>query len=256
MLNIEITELLKAGAHFGHKTDRWNPKMKPYIFDIRQGTHIINIRKTVSGLEHASNFLGKISSQNKSILFVGTKRQARPIIVAEAERAGVFSVTERWLGGTLTNFKTIRNSVSKLKELEKQLHEKGSERLTKKEILMLQKKREKLERYLSGIKEMDMLPSAIFVVDVKHEGIAVHESKILGIPVVGIVDTNSDPDPIDYIIPANDDAMRSVALITQYLADAILLGKTQHKDEEPVPEKDGDSDIEEEILEKIDLIQS
>lgn len=256
MLNIEITELLKAGAHFGHKTDRWNPKMKPYIFDVRQGTHIINIRKTVSGLEKASNILAKISSQNKPILFVGTKRQARPIISAEADRAGVFSVTERWLGGTLTNFKTIRNSISKLKELEKQLHEKGSERLTKKEILMLQKKQGKLERYLSGIKEMDMLPSAIFVVDVKHENIAVHEAKILGIPVVGIVDTNSDPDQIDYVIPANDDAMRSVALITQYLADAILLGKIQHKEEESVPNKDEETEIEDEILEKIELKES
>ncbi|MBN1149975.1 30S ribosomal protein S2 [candidate division WOR-3 bacterium] len=253
MLNIEITELLRAGAHFGHKTDRWNPKMKPYIFDVRQGTHIINIRKTVSGLEYASNFMAKISSEKKSILFVGTKRQARPIIVSEAERAGVFSVTERWLGGTLTNFKTIRNSISKLKELEKKLHEKSSERLTKKEILNMEKKKEKLERYLSGIKEMDMLPSAIFVVDVKHENIAVHEAKILGIPVVGIVDTNSDPDPIDYVIPANDDAMRSIALITQYLADSVLLGKSQHKEEQPIEEKGEESEIEEEILEKIEL---
>ncbi|MGC9366305.1 MAG: 30S ribosomal protein S2 [bacterium] len=254
MLNIEVTELLKAGTHFGHKTDRWNPKMKPYIFGSRQGTHIINIRKTISQLEDACNVMSKISAQGNYILYVGTKRQARPIVTAEAERAGVFFVTERWLGGTLTNFRTIRNSVNKLKELEKLLHERDSENLTKKEILRMEKRRDKLERYLGGIKELDQLPSVIFVVDAKHEQIAVHEANILKIPVVAMVDTNTDPDPVDYVIPSNDDAMRSISLIISYLTDAIILGQSKKK-EEQLPPEEITPGIDEKVAEEMELEQ-
>lgn len=255
MLNIEVTELLKSGTHFGHKTDRWNPKMKPYIFGARQGTHIINIRETIRSLESACNIISRFSAAGDYILFVGNKRQARPIVTSEAERAGVFYVTERWLGGTLTNFRTIRNSVHKLKDLEKTLHDKTTEKLTKKEILRLEKKRDKLERYLGGVKDMEHLPSVLFVVDAKYEHIAVHEANILGIPVIAMVDTNTDPDPIDYIIPANDDAMRSIALITSYLADAVILGGSKHKEDEIEPEEIAPG-LDEKTIEEMELSES
>jgi len=252
MLNIEITELLKVGTHFGHKKDRWNPKMSPYIFGVRQGTHIINIKKTLVNLEAACNAIAKIAAEGKNILFVGNKRQARQIVSEKAEQAGVFYVTERWLGGTLTNFRTIRKSIHKLKDIDKLLHDQSSEKLLKKEILQLEKKRDKLERYLGGIKEMDNLPGVLFVVDAKYEYIAVHEANILNIPVIAIVDTNTDPDPIDYVIPANDDAIRSIGLITNYLAEAVILGKSNKKEDNTEPQEIS-AGLDESTIEQIEL---
>lgn len=234
---VTMKELLEAGVHFGHQTNRWNPKMKRFIFGARNGIYILDLQKTLRNIKEIHNTVKKIISDGKSILFVGTKKQAQDTIYEEATRCGMFYVNQRWLGGTLTNFKTIRNSISKLKNIEKMKEDGTFEKFSKKESLTIEKDRIKLEKYLGGIKDMGSLPGAIFVVDPKKEKIAVHEARIIGIPIIAIVDTNCDPDEIDYCIPGNDDAIRSVRLITAKIANAVLEAK-----ERKVP------DVEEEMM--------
>lgn len=224
MANVTMKELLESGVHFGHQTRRWNPKMKPYIFGARNGIHIIDLQKTVRLFKIAYEFIVRTVSEGYSVLFVGTKKQAHDAIVEESERCGMFYVANRWLGGTLTNFQTIRKSVGRLKELEAMKEEGGFARYTKKEALKLQKELSKLEKNLGGIKDMDELPGALFVVDPKRERIAVREARKLGIPVVAITDTNCDPDEIDFIIPGNDDAIRAIRLFCSRIADACVEG--------------------------------
>jgi len=222
---VTMKQLLEAGVHFGHQTRRWNPKMAPYIYMERNGIYIIDLQQTVKKFEEAFDFVRSVVSEGKTILFVGTKKQAQETIKDEATRCGMFYVNQRWLGGMLTNFKTIRKRVYRLKELEKMEEEGAFELLPKKEVARLRAEREKLERFLRGIKDMDELPGAVYVVDPRKEKIAVAEARKLKIPVIGIVDTNCDPDEIDYIIPGNDDAIRAVKLITSKIADAVLEGK-------------------------------
>ena len=217
----QVEELLKAGVHFGHQSSRWNPKMKRYIFAARNGIHIIDLRKTLEALEAAKRAVRDVTLQGDRVLFVCTKRQLRPIIEQEAQRCGSFYVTERWLGGMLTNFSTIRKQIRRLKELERGIDEGQYDVYTKKEQLMLAREREKLDKYLGGVKDMGRLPGALFVVDAKKELIAVKEANKLGIPVIAIADTNADPDLIDFPIPGNDDAIRSVQLICGAMADAV-----------------------------------
>jgi len=224
MPRVELDALLQAGAHFGHLTRRWNPKMKPYIFMERNGIHIIDLKKTQEMLDSACNVVSNIVAEDKKVLFVGTKPQAKDVVTEEAKRCNAFYCTERWLGGMLTNFSTIRKSVKRLTNIEKMETDGTFESITKKERLFLNREREKLQDVLSGIVEMSRLPGALFVVDVKKEAIAVNEAKRLGIPVVAIVDTNCDPDGIDYPIPANDDALKSVQLITKAVAEAVVEG--------------------------------
>jgi small subunit ribosomal protein S2 len=219
-----MKELLEAGVHFGHQTKRWNPKMKKFIFGKRNGIYIIDLQKTLKQFREASNFVTQLAAAGKNILFVGTKRQAQDAIYEEANRCGMFYVNTRWLGGTLTNFSTIRKSIHRLKEIEGTLAQEDNENLTKKERLRLEREREKLQKNLAGIKEMDELPDALFVIDPKQEYIAVKEANILGIPVVAVVDTNCDPDVIDYVVPGNDDAIRAIRLFTSKVADAVLEG--------------------------------
>lgn len=226
MAIIEMKELLECGVHFGHQTRAWNPKMKPYIYQERNGIHIIDLKQSLTLVEKAYEFLKKEVEEGKTVLFVGTKKQAQEIIKKEAERAGVYYVNSRWLGGMLTNFKTIRNSVERLKKLEKMEEEGVYDLLTKKEVLELKKEYEKLNTNLGGIKEMEKLPDIIFVVDSEMEKIAISEAKKLNIPIIAMLDTNSNPEGIDYVIPANDDAIRSIALITEKMANAIVAGKT------------------------------
>jgi small subunit ribosomal protein S2 len=222
-VSITMKELLEAGVHFGHQTKRWNPKMKKYIFGKRNGIYIIDLQKTLKLFKEASAFIADLSSAGKRILFVGTKRQAQDAILEEANRCGMFYVNNRWLGGTLTNFTTVRKSIERLKEIETLLGDAEKE-MSKKERAALDREREKLQKNLIGIREMDGLPDAIFVIDPKKEYIAVKEAKKLGIPVVAIVDTNCDPEDIDYVIPGNDDAIRAIRLFTQKIADAVLEG--------------------------------
>ena len=219
---IEMRDLLQAGAHFGHQTRFWNPKMGPYIFGARNKIHIINLEHTVKAFNEALNYVNGLASKKNKVLFVGTKRAASGIIAEQATRAGMPYVDHRWLGGMLTNWKTLRQSINRLKELEKQAEDGTFAKLTKREALERTRDMEKLERSLGGIKDMGGLPDAIFVVDVDHEAIAIKEAKNLGIPVIGIVDTNSNPDNVDYIIPANDDAIRAVTLYVTSMADAII----------------------------------
>lgn len=222
---ISMKQLLEAGVHFGHQTRRWNPKMAPYIFAERNQIYIIDLQKTVKLINEAYDFVRDVVAQGKPILFVGTKKQAQESIKEEAIRAGEYFVNERWLGGMLTNYKTIETRIKRLFELEK-MEENGTlELLTKKEKALLLGEKEKLERFLGGIKNMPELPGAIFVIDPRKEKIAVHEARKLGIPVVGVVDTNCDPDEIDYVIPGNDDAIRAVKLLTSVIADAIVEAK-------------------------------
>jgi len=222
---VEVAELLAAGCHFGHLTRRWNPKMRPYIFMERNGIHIIDLMKTKSLLDDASNAIAKIVAEGKRVLFVGTKKQAKDILREEAVRCGQFYVSERWLGGCLTNFTTIRKSVKRLTNIEKMESDGTFDKITKKEGLFLSREKEKLNKVLSGIVEMTRLPGAIFVVDIKKEGIAVKEARRLGVPIFAIVDTNCDPETVDYVIPANDDAIKSVQVVTRAFADAVLMGK-------------------------------
>ncbi len=227
MPRVELADLLSAGAHFGHLTRRWNPKMKQYIFMERNGIHIIDLKKTQQLTEEACNALANVAAEGKKILFVGTKKQAREVMRTEAIRCGQFYITERWMGGALTNFTTIRKSVKRLTNIEKMESDGTFDKITKKEGLFLTREKDKLNKTLSGVVEMTRLPGALFVVDVKKETIAVKEANKLGVPVFAIVDTNCDPDGIDYIIPANDDALKSVELITKTVADAIIEGKNR-----------------------------
>ena len=222
---VSIKELLEAGVHFGHQTKRWNPKMKEYIFGSRNGIYIIDLQKTVRLFKEAYKFITDTCGKGGTILFVGTKKQAQDSIMEEAKRAGMFFVNHRWLGGTLTNFRTIKKNVERLKKLEAMKEDGSIEVLPKKEVLQLEKERVKMERTLGGIKDMTKLPDGIFIVDPRKERIAVHEARKLGIPLVSIVDTNCDPDEIDYIIPGNDDAIRAIRLISSKVADACLEGK-------------------------------
>ena len=222
---VSMKQLLEAGVHFGHQTRRWNPKMAPYIFTERNGIYIIDLQKTVKKLEEAYLFVRDVSAAGGSILFVGTKKQAGDSIKEEAERAGAHFVNARWLGGMMTNFQTIRRRIARLEQLQKMQEDGTFDRLTKKEAAKLALEIEKLEKFLGGIKDMKRLPGALFVVDPRKEKIAVAEAKKLGIPVVAIVDTNCDPDEVDYVIPGNDDAIRAVKLISQTMADAIIEGR-------------------------------
>ncbi|MEZ5503204.1 MAG: 30S ribosomal protein S2 [Halioglobus sp.] len=226
-VQVSMRDLLQAGAHFGHQTRYWNPKMDQYIFGARNKIHIINLEYTVPAFNEALAMVARLAGNKNKILFVGTKRAAGKVIKEQAERAGMPYVSHRWLGGMLTNYKTIRASIKRLRDLETQQADGTFERLTKKEALMRTRDMEKLERSIGGIKDMGGLPDALFVVDVDHERIAISEANKLGIPVIGIVDTNSNPDGVDYVIPGNDDAIRAVKLYVTAVADACLLGKIE-----------------------------
>ncbi len=222
---VSMKQLLEAGVHFGHQTRRWNPKMSEYIFTERNGIYIIDLQKTVKKIENAYDFIREISSEGKSVLFVGTKKQAQDSVKEEAERAGAYYVNARWLGGMLTNFSTIRRRIDRLKQLRGMEADGTFDLLPKKEVIKLNLEIEKLEKFLGGIKEMKSLPGALFIVDPRKERIAVAEAKKLGIPIVAIVDTNCDPDEVDYVIPGNDDAIRAVKLISETIANAIIEGR-------------------------------
>jgi len=246
MSRLTMKQLLEAGVHFGHQTRRWNPKMKPFIFGERNGIHIIDLQQTVKLFDVAYDFIVDTVANGGKVLFVGTKRQAQDTIKEEAERCQMYYVNHRWLGGTLTNFKTIRRSVEKLKKLESWFEDGTIERFPKKERLKLERLKQKLERNLGGIKEMEELPQAIYIVDPKKEHIAVLEARKLGIPIVAIVDTNCDPDLIDYIIPGNDDAIRAIKLLTSKIADACLEGLSLYEER---LQAETDKAIEEEMME-------
>ena len=222
MAVISMKQLLEAGVHFGHQTRRWNPKMAPYIFTERNGIYIIDLQKTVKKIEEAYEFKKEVGAYGKPLLFVGTKKQAQNAIVDEAKRCGQYYVSERWLGGMLTNYKTISGRIKRLSDINRMEEDGTFEKLSKKEVIKLKAERDKLEKFLGGIKDMKGMPGALFIVDPKKERIAVKEARILGIPIVGIVDTNCDPDDVDYIIPANDDAIRAVKLIAGRMADAVI----------------------------------
>ncbi|NLG02902.1 MAG: 30S ribosomal protein S2 [Clostridia bacterium] len=219
---ISMKQLLEAGVHFGHQTRRWNPKMAPYIYTERNGIYIIDLQKSVGMVDNAYNAISDIASQGGNILFVGTKKQAQDAVKTEAERCGMFYVNERWLGGMLTNFKTIQSRIARLKEIERMSQDGTFDVLPKKEVIALKKEWDKLEKNLGGIKEMKRLPDAIFVVDPKKERICIQEAHTLGIPLIGIADTNCDPEELDYVIPGNDDAIRAVKLIVAKMADAVI----------------------------------
>ena len=235
MAVISMKQLLEAGVHFGHQTRRWNPKMAQYIFTERNGIYIIDLQKTVRKIDEAYMFVRDLALEGKSILFVGTKKQAQESIESEAKRCGQYFVNNRWLGGTLTNFRTIQTRIKKLNEIDKMEKDGQFEVLPKKEVIKLCAEREKLLKNLGGIREMKKLPGALFIVDPRKERIAVQEARILGIPIVAIVDTNCDPDEIDYVIPGNDDAIRAVKLIAGKLADAVLEGKQGEQTEDAAP---------------------
>ena len=230
MPRVTIEALLSSGAHFGHLTRRWDPKMKPYIFMERNGIHIIDLRQTQQLIEESCDAMANLAADGKKVLFVGTKKQARDIIRQQAERAGVHYVTERWLGGMLTNFTTIRKSVRRLQHIEKMESDNTIESLTKKEGLRLKREKEKLEKILSGVRDMNKLPGAVFVVDIKKEHIAIKEAERLGIPIFAMVDTNCDPDPINYVIPSNDDAAKAIEVVVTALTDAYVEGGQRSKE--------------------------
>ena len=219
---ISMKQLLEAGVHFGHQTRRWNPKMAPYIYTERNGIHIIDLQKTVGMVDDAYNAVFDIVSQGGTVLFVGTKKQAQETIQTEAERCGMYYVNERWLGGMLTNFRTIQTRIERLKKIEKMAEDGTFDVLPKKEVIALKREQEKLQKNLGGIKEMEHLPDAVFVVDPKKESICIQEAQNLGLTIIGIADTNCDPDELDYIIPGNDDAIRAVKLIVSKMADAVV----------------------------------
>ncbi|MCG6949614.1 MAG: 30S ribosomal protein S2 [Acidobacteria bacterium] len=223
MANIQMKELLEAGVHFGHQTRRWNPKMKPFIFGKRNGIHIVDLQKTLHHFDDAAEFIRDLAANGRNVLFVGTKRQAQDAVREEAERCGMFYMNHRWLGGTMTNFRTIRKSIQRFKEIEEMLANEDSH-LTKKELIHLERQRRKMERAFGGIKDMEDLPDALFVIDTVHEHIAIKEANRLGIPVVAVVDTNSDPEEVDFPIPGNDDAIRAIRLFTSRIADNVLEG--------------------------------
>ncbi|MCY9806749.1 30S ribosomal protein S2 [Lentilactobacillus senioris] len=256
MAVISMKQLLEAGVHFGHQTRRWNPKMKQYIFTERNGIYIIDLQKTVKLIDSAYNFMKDESAKGAVILFVGTKKQAQDSIAEEATRAGQYYVNHRWLGGTLTNWNTIQSRVQRLKDLKAMENDGTFERLPKKEVSLLIKQREKLERFLGGIEDMPRIPDVLFIVDPRKEQIAVHEAQKLNIPIVAMVDTNTDPDQIDVVIPSNDDAIRAVRLITSKMADAIIEG---HQGEDDVNEEvfvEKVSDGNESIEEIVDVVEN
>lgn len=253
-----MKELLESGVHFGHQVKRWNPKMKRYIFGERNGIYIIDLQKTMKGLEDAYHFIKDISSTGQNILFIGTKKQAQDSIQEESTRGETFYVNQRWPGGMLTNFSTIKRSIDKLKRIETMNEDGTYEVLTKKEVAKLEKERGKLDKYLGGIKEMQGLPGAVFVIDPKKEKIAVHEARKLTIPVVAVVDTNCDPDEVDYVIPGNDDAIRAIRLITSKMVDAVLEGRAilskqveEAAEEEQIQEKLEQEETEQEETEEV-----
>ncbi len=259
MKKVDIPQLVEAGAHFGHLTRRWNPKMKPYIFMEKNGIHIIDLKKTQTHLIESAEELSKLVAEGKKVLFVGTKKQAKNVIESEARRCGQNWVSERWLGGMLTNFTTIRKSVKRLSNIEKQESDGTFDKITKKERLFLTREKDKLKKVLEGVETMGKLPGALFVVDIKKESIAVQEAHRLNIPVFAIVDTNCDPDEVDYLIPANDDAVKTVETITNYMAEAVVEGdaKLKEKKAEEVAEKERlkkeKESKKEEIKKKFDL---
>ena len=243
-----MKQLLEAGVHFGHQTRRWNPKMAPYIFTERNGIYIIDPQKTIRMIDDAYKFVKEVAEQGKPILFVGTKKQAQNAICDEAKRCGEFYVNERWLGGMLTNYKTISARIDRLNQINEMEEDGTFQKLVKKEVIKLKAERDKLEKSLGGIKDMKGMPGAVFVVDPKKEKIAVKEARILGIPVVGMIDTNCDPDDVDYAIPANDDAIRAVKLITSLMSDAIIEAK--EGESQDVSEETETEDLEEEKVEE------
>ncbi len=254
MSTVTMKELLEAGVHFGHETKRWDPKMKPYIFGARNGIYIIDLQKTVQLFKEAYQFIRDVASKGEYILFVGTKKQAQETIAEQATRCGMFYVNHRWLGGMLTNFQTIKRSIDRFNQLEAMKNQEIYQLLPKKEILEMEKERAKLERSLGGIKNMNRLPGALFVIDPKKEKIATREARKIGIPSVGIVDTNCDPDDVDYVIPGNDDAIRAIQLFTTKIADAVIEGKQLYEkqlqlegakeEKELVPEVEASKEIE------------
>jgi small subunit ribosomal protein S2 len=249
---VSIKQLLECGVHFGHQTRRWNPKMKPYIFTERNGVYIIDLQKTVKGLEKAYDFIREVSKSGGSVLFVGTKRQAQEIVREEALRCGQFYINQRWLGGLLTNFPTIRKRVNRMVELQKMEEDGTFEKMPKKEVSVLRKQKEKLEKYLIGIRDMKDLPDALFIIDPRRETIAVQEARKLGIPVASIVDTNCDPEVIDYPIPGNDDAIRAIKLMFSLMANAVIEGR-QGVDGSLLPQEEESVESEEtiEVREKL-----
>lgn len=234
MTVVTMKQLLEAGVHFGHQTRRWDPKMAPYIFTQRNGIYIIDLQKTIKMLDDAYNFMKDVATDGGVFLFVGTKKQAQDVVKEEAIRAGQYFINERWLGGTLTNWSTIQSRVQRLKQLKKMSEDGTFELLPKKEVAVLTKELDKLQRFLGGIEDMPRIPDVMFVVDPKKEKIAVHEANILGIPVVAMVDTNTDPEPVDVVIPSNDDAIRAIRLIAGAMADAVIEGKQGKDDEKSV----------------------
>lgn len=247
---ILMKNLLEAGVHFGHQTRRWNPKMSKFIFTERNGIYIIDLQKTVKQIEQAYDFVREIVADGGRVLFVGTKKQAQEAVETEAKRSGQFYVSHRWLGGMLTNYKTIRKRIDRLKKLELMEEDGTFQRLPKKEVIKLRREIERLEKFLGGIKEMDKLPDVLFVIDPKNEKIAVNEAKILGIPVIGVVDTNCDPDEVDIAIPGNDDAIRAVKLLTGTIANAIVEAKQGEQAEtEEVETVEVAEEISEEVAE-------
>jgi small subunit ribosomal protein S2 len=250
-MNVSLRDLLEAGVHFGHQTRRWNPKMKPYIYGSKNGIHIIDLQQTARGLVEATRFLAAKAGQGGQILFVGTKRAARDIVAEESQRCGMHFVNHRWLGGTLTNFQTVKKSIERLTQLEQARSEGRFDLLTKKEALELSREINKMDRNLGGIKNMKGLPAAIFVIDPKKEHIAIDEAKKLGIPVVALCDTNCDPAGVDYVIPGNDDAIKSIRLFTGALADAISEGRSTSRQRQAEVYVGGDDAADEAAVEVI-----
>ena len=256
MAVVSMKQLLEAGVHFGHQTRRWNPKMAKFIFTERNGIYIIDLQKTVKKVEEAYDFLREVAQNGEVILFVGTKKQAQESVKEEAIRANMFYVNERWLGGMLTNFKTIETRVKRLKQLETMAEDGTFELLPKKEVIGLRHEMEKLEKYLGGIKDMPKMPGALFVIDPKKERVAIAEAKKLGIPVVATVDTNCDPDEIDFPIPANDDAIRAVKLLTGKMADAVLEGRQgESLDDQGEHQEAADQALEQMVSDSVDMVQ-
>ena len=242
MSGIALKDLLEAGVHFGHQTKRWNPKMKAYIFGERNGIYIIDLAKTAKLFREAEQFATTLAAEGKTVLFVGTKRQAQDAIAEEAQRSGMFFVNQRWLGGLLTNFTTIQRSLARLRDLEAMETDGRYETLSKKEIAQLEKEKRKLQKNLEGIRNMSRLPDALFVVDTRKEKIAVDEARKLKIPVIGVVDTNCDPDEVDYVIPGNDDALRSIRLFASRIADAVVTGRGVRESAHADDGGEGDAD--------------
>lgn len=253
MNQIDNKELLQAGVHFGHLKKKWNPKMRPFIFMERKGIHIIDLNKTNEKLLEAAQAMKQIAKSGKKIMFVATKKQAKDIVADAARKVNMPYVTERWLGGMMTNFATIRRSVKKMQSIEKMLSDGSAENITKKERLVLTREKQKMEKVLGGIAQLNRLPSALFIVDINHEHISVAESKKLNISTFGIVDTNSDPTEVDFAIPANDDASKSIRIITDFLVDAILEGLAERKHDKDIEEEEAQAEMEEAAEAKADL---